>query len=126
MPNTRDQYDEIAERWIKEANDDIDVLWTKRNTPPDCYAEAAKRLDNIFKDRKGWKSRKLRQRKGQEHGALKAIDEDRKKLLDERESILPLDGFAYGKNVKRVVEIDKELEGLDFAEYLISTTAAAT
>ena len=49
------EFGKDSDEW-KEANDDIDVLWVKRNTPPDCYAEAAKRLDIIFKDHEGWKS----------------------------------------------------------------------
>jgi len=118
----RDRYDEIAEEWIKEANDDIDTLWMKRNTPPNCYAEAAKRLDIMFEDNEGWKSRKLRQRKGP-HGGLDSIQEERIKLLDKREKIAPTGGFTYGPNVTRVSEIDEALEGLDAAEKMVSVTA---
>lgn len=123
----KDQFDEIAYRWLEEADYDFNILWEKRNTPPDCDAEAAKRLDIILKDHKGWQARKLRKRKPL-HGALEAIDEDRMKLFDEQAKICPMGQVSHlnSKEAARMKEIDEEFVYLDAAEKLIATTAAAT
>jgi len=123
--NERDVYDEIAERWIEEANDDYKKILNKISSSPECNSEPAKRIREYFKDQPYWQHLLLKERK-QNHGGVESIDEEYEKLLSEKEQILSSGGFVYGNNVKKLTAMDEKIEGLKVAIKLVDTTAEAT